>query len=47
MERDGFSAGAGRELVVRRYSWDVIGEKLDRAYALYARRAMAAGMAQG
>ncbi|MBI4500749.1 MAG: glycosyltransferase [Gemmatimonadetes bacterium] len=36
---------AGRELVVRRYAWDVIGEKLDRAYAQYARRAMAAGMA--
>jgi glycosyltransferase involved in cell wall biosynthesis len=36
-------ARAGRELVVRRYSWDVIGEKLDRAYALYARRATAAG----
>jgi glycosyltransferase involved in cell wall biosynthesis len=26
-------AGAGRDLVVRRYAWDVIGEKLERAYA--------------
>ena len=31
-------ARAGRELVVRRYAWDVIGEKLERAYAEHARR---------
>jgi glycosyltransferase involved in cell wall biosynthesis len=29
---------AGRELVVRRYAWEVIGEKLERAYAEHARR---------
>jgi polysaccharide biosynthesis protein PslH len=32
-------AAAGREFVVRRYAWEVIGEKLDRAYRLAVRGA--------